>query len=538
MRSSTRYTVIFFSVLLVIYLLLLDTLAKPLFESQASEMYGAEVTLDSVQISPFVGKITLFQLQVADRSNANRNLVQADRVYIDIKLLRLASDIIEIEQLETEGLVVFADRPTPAKILRPLVAEDSDIATAGLPDFKLPDIDALLARQRDKLDADIAALNAAFDEGEAKWKAKIATLPSAEDIEEYQRRLTQLKNPSGGVAGKLAAVASAQEVYSDVRRDLANLESMRREFRGDIAQMRETISDAAGLPGKHTNELISSLGLDSAQTAQLGNQLLRGDLNGILQQVLAPIAYSTAGQISPEDTMPIFIAKASLKGPLLPSAAGLAVVGELTNFSWPLEIAEEVAILKLRGSSLDGGSLAVDAHVDHRGVANDLVTIAVDQLPLRDMLLAGDEELHITLLQTLLNITGELRVQGEQLDGMVRQNYTKTVLQIELPENASKAARLLAAVLESSNDFVMQMVFSGTVQSPQISFAADLDELLQKTVLSALQSEIGELTTGLQNRISSEIGPQIAAAREQFASLEALEKSLQKNLNNLNSLSN
>ena len=46
MRSSTRYTVIFFSVLLVVYLLLLDTLAKPLFESQASELYGAEVSVE------------------------------------------------------------------------------------------------------------------------------------------------------------------------------------------------------------------------------------------------------------------------------------------------------------------------------------------------------------------------------------------------------------------------------------------------------------------------------------------------------------
>ena len=538
MRSSTRYTVIFFSVLLLIYLLLLDTLAKPLFESQATEMYGAEVSVDSLQISPFVGKITLFQLQVADRSNAMRNLVQADRVYIDINIPRLAADIIEIEQLEAEGLVVFADRQTPATILRPLVAEDSELATAGLPDFDVPDIDALLARQRDKLDADIAALQAEFDKSEAKWKEKIASLPSEEDIQEYQRRLKQLKNPSGGLAGKLTAVASAQEVYVDVRRDLDTLETMRQEFRGDIAQMRETISAAADLPTKHTNQLISSLGLDSAQTAQLGNQLLRGDLNGILQQVLAPISFSTAGKIDPEQTMPIFIARAKLKGPLLPSAAGLSVEGELTNFAWPLEIAEQATLLKLRGNSLDGGTLAVDAQVDHRDIANDLVTIAVDQLPLRNMVLVGDEELQITLLQSLINITGELRVEGEQLQGMVRQDYLKTVLKTVLSDDASDGARLIAAVLQSSNDFVMEMGFSGTVSSPEISFAADLDEILQKAILTALQGEIGELTTDLQNRIASEIGPQIAAARERFVNLEALEQSLQKNLNNLNSLSN
>lgn len=537
MRSSTRYTVIFFSILLVIYLLLLDTIAKPLFESQASEMYGAEVTIDSLTISPFVGKITLFQLQVADRTNPWRNLAQADRAYVDISILQLAKDIIEVEQLELEGLIIFTDRDSEATILRPLVPADSDIATAGLPDFKIPDVDALLLRQRDKLDADIAALDEAFAQGEAKWNARIATLPSAEDIEEYQRRLRQLKKPAGNETERLAAVQSTQQVYADVHRDLAHLESARQEFRGDITAMREAVTEASNLPAKHSSELIRSLGLDSAQTAQLGNRLLRGDLDGILQQVLAPVFYSTAGKIDPEATTPIFIKTGTLKGQLLPSAAGLSVEGELSNFSWPLEAATEAARLTLRGSSPDGGSLAVAASVDHRNGASDMVTITADRLPLRNMALHGDEELQITLLQTLASVNGELRVRGERLDGMVTQKYTQTIMKTHLQDNPSPATRLIAEALESSNDFSMQMGFSGTVGSPRISFASDLDELIQNTVLTALEGKIGELTAGLQNRISSEIGPQITTIRQQFDGLAALETSLQKNLDSLDSMS-
>jgi hypothetical protein len=525
MRTSTRYTVLF----------LLDTLAKPLFESQASEMYGAEVTVDSVEISPFVGKITMHQLRVADRSNAMRNLAQADRAYIDISILQLAKDIIEIEQLEAEGLLIFADRQSPATILRPLVDEDSDLASAGLPDFEIPDVDALLARQRDKLDADIAALGAGFSAGEARWKEKTASLPSKEDVQAYRQRLRQLESSNADESRKAAA---AQEIYAEVHQELEKVEALRREFRGDIARMREVIAEAAQLPRKHTDELLSSLGLDSEQTAQLGNHLLRGDLDGIVQQVLAPIAYSTAGEIDPETTTPIFIRNAYVTGPLLPSAAGLSVEGKLSDFSWPLEGAAEVANLQLRGSTPDGGTLAVDARVDHRGVADDLVTVAVNRLPLRNMKLAGDEELQITLEQTLATVNGELRVRGEQLEGMFNKRYVKTVMRTVSPEDASDATRLVAAVLESNNDFTMQMAFSGTVASPRISFAADLDELVQKTVLDALEGKIGELTTGLENRISNEIGPRIAAAREQIAGLEALEKSLQENFNNLNQLSN
>jgi hypothetical protein len=537
MWSSTRYIVIFFSALLVVYLLLLDTLAKPLFEDQASEMYGAEVSVDSVQISPFVGKITLFQLQVADRSNAWRNLAQADRVYIDISVLQLAKDIIEIELLETEGLIIFADRESEATILRPLVPADSDIATAGLPDFRIPDTNALLATQRASLDADIASLSAAFDSSEAKWSERIASLPSEGDIAEYQRRLRQLQKPGASAAERTAAMEAAQQVYAEVHRDMVNLEAARREFRGDIAALREAISEASELPAIHTSQLITSLGLDSAQTAQLGNRLLRGELDGILQQVLAPLFYSTAGKIDPENTTPILIKSAILKGPLLPSAAGLEVEGNLTDFTWPLEIATEVARLTLRGKSIDGGTLAVDAEVDHRDVASDLVTITADKLALRNMGLAGDDELQITLEQTLASVSGELHVQGEQLGGMVKQDFRKTVLKTALRDHASDTTRLIAEVLKANQDFAMQMGFSGTVGSPQLSFASDLDEILQKTVLNALEGEIGAMTTGLQNRISNEIGPQLAGRREQFAGLEALEDSLQKKLTRLNGLS-
>ena len=50
MFSTTRYITLFLVALLVLYFLCLDTMAKPLFESQATEMYGAEVSVDRVAI--------------------------------------------------------------------------------------------------------------------------------------------------------------------------------------------------------------------------------------------------------------------------------------------------------------------------------------------------------------------------------------------------------------------------------------------------------------------------------------------------------
>jgi hypothetical protein len=535
MRRINRYIVLVLIAILGVYLALLDTLAKPLFEQQATELYGAEVSIDSMSISPFLGKVTLRQLQVADRRNAMRNLAQADRAYIDIDIIKLASNIIEVEELEIDGFVLLTPRTSPATILRPLVPANSDIATAGLPTFVLPDADALIAMQRDKLDADVASFKQSLSSTGQKWEDKMASLPSQADLDAYQARIKKLKQAKGTME-RIAAVAEVQKIYAEVSQDVASMQSLQQDFRGDLQRMRELVEMANGLPSKHVDELVSSLGLNSAQMAQMGSQLLRGDMSGISQQVLAPLAYNASGAVNAEDSMPIFIRRATINGSILPSAAGFAAQGQLENFAWPLELADLPAVLKLEGDSLDGGSMLIEASIDHRNSPTDFMEVNIENLSLRDMKLNGTEDLGIELNQALASVSGAMRVDGELLSGSFSQQFSKTLFNVQLGENAGGAARLLAAVLESSTDFNMGIDFSGTLQSPQLSFRSDLDSLMESTLTNAIGQRVAELTNELSNQISGEIGPEIAAAREQFVSLEKLQADLQRSLQQLSSI--
>jgi hypothetical protein len=535
MRRINMYITLVLVLLLVVYLALLDTLAKPLFEHQATEMYGAEVSIDSVSISPFLGKVTLYNLQVADRRNAMRNLAQADRAYINIDMLKLARDIIEIDDLEVDGLVVLARRKEPATILRPLVAADSALAQAELPTFELPDADALIATQREKLERDIAEFKNSMIEKQVKWETKISTLPGQEDIDEYKTRIRQLKK-SEGIGGKLAALHSARAIYADIDRDIQVLKLSQKEFRRDLERMREKFLRASALPQKHADQLIASLGLSGDQLAQIGSRVLRGDLGGLTQQILAPLAYNASGAADASDDMPIFIASAKINGSILPSAAGLSATGRLDSFAWPLGLADAPTVFKLEGKSLDGGSLRISAVLDHRGRSRDRVTVLLDHLPLRKMKLAGTDQLSVELEQTQANVKGELRVDGDVLSGRFTQRLTNTLFNTELAENAGDAARMLAAVLDASTEFVMEISFSGTLQSPEINFSADLDQLIETTLRNAISDQVNALTFDLQNRISDEIGPEIASARDRFLSLERLQQELEASLKQLPSI--
>jgi hypothetical protein len=532
MHRINMYITLVLVLLLFVYLALLDTLAKPLFEQQATDMYGAEVSIDSLTISPFLGKVTLYNLQVADRRNNMRNLTQADRAYLDIDMLKLAQDVIEIDDLEVDGLVMLARRREPAVILRPLVAPDSAIAQAGLPTFELPDADALIASQREKLEEDIINFKLTMMQNQAKWEERIATLPGPAEIDEYRERISQLTQ-SGSLAARLASLNDSRKIYADIDRDVQTLKRSQKEFRADLESMREKVKFAATLPQKHADQLIASLGLSGDQLAQIGSQVLRGDLSGLTQQVLAPLAYNASGAADASDDMPIFIAEAEINGSILPSAAGLTASGHLENFAWPLDLAAKATVFKLEGNSLDGGSLRIEATLDHRARVRDRIIVLLENLPLRKMQLAGTDELSVELEQTLANVSGQLRVDDNALSGKFTQHLTNTLFNTEIAENGGDAARMLAAVLDASTEFVMEIAFSGTLESPQINFSADLDQLIETTLRNAISEQVNALTFDLQNRISAEIGPEIASAREQLMSLETLQKELEASLKEL-----
>jgi hypothetical protein len=536
MRRINRYIVIFLALILIVYLAFLDTLAKPIFESQATEMYGAEVSIDRIRLQPFLGKATLYELQVGDRRDANQNLVQADRVYVDIDIIKLAENVIDVSDMEVDGLVAFAPRAVPATILRPLVAEGSGIARVGLPDFEMPDVDRLIDRQRDALEEEVEQLKRGFEGKQDKWKSRLEEVPDEAELKAYKARIKQLKNVKDPIQA-LAAIQEVQAVYKEVNREIENLRSMRQEFRGDMQSLREQVEQSGKLPEKYTRRLVESLGLSSEQMAQLGRQLLSGNLDGLLQQVLAPLAFNASGEAgAQEDAMPIFIRRAVVNGSLLPSAAGLSVDGELKDFAWPLENADSAATFALAGSSLNGGSLNVDAIVDHRVRPDDRVSVNIADLPLKEMGLAGTEELGIRMLQALVNMTGELSVRDGKLDGAFINQFSQTVFDTDLKEGAGRAAQLIARVLESTNQYMMRIGFGGTLEDPKLSLDSDMDQIFQTTIQGAIQLAVGELTANLKQRISTEVGPEIAAARQQFTALESLQAELQESLEELNSL--
>ena len=89
----------------------------------------------------------------------------------------------------------------------------------------------------------------------------------------------------------------------------------------------------------------------------------------------------------------------------------------------------------------------------------------------------------------------------------------------------------------TSSKFLMRVGFSGTLDNPRVNFSSDMDQLIQSTIESAISDSVTKLTNDLQLQLSREVGPELAAARQQFTAMEGLQAELQKNLQELSQLS-
>ncbi len=530
MRARTRYSLVIFGILLVVYLMLWDTIAKPLFEAQASDLYGGEVSIDRLDMSVWQGKTTLYHIQVADRSNPMRNLAEAHRVYIDIHLMKLlARNVVDVESMEIEGLTVFTDREKPAETIRPLIDPDSDLAKADLPDFELPDLDALIAQRQSELESDLIQLEDVFRATDAKWRPRIAELPTTEEIASLRAQSDELERAYKNGDASTELTEQARQVQQEISVRLAAINVMYLEFTHDMQQLRAALAEADQLPIRHSRSMLRDLGLSPEQTARLGNEMLRGELSGVLQQVLAPIVYSSAGEVDQTKT-PVHIEQASISGHLLNPAKELQVSGELRNFTWPLEQAGEAATLELAGRGSEGGLVQISARVDHRAGVSDDIEMSIQNLMMQGMQLEGDEELALELSAARATIEGGLKIRGNELSGNINQQYTETNFKTQLAPDAREAAQLIATMLENNHDYRINMRFAGTPSSPQITYASDMDQQFSATIKAAIADEVGRIIAAIERRAAEEARPRIAQARETIAELRELEASLAASL--------
>ncbi|MFN2366943.1 MAG: TIGR03545 family protein, partial [Desulfurivibrionaceae bacterium] len=261
----------------------IDNFIARQIEKLGSAMVGAKVELEEADLSFFPAGLELSRLQVTNPDQPMRNAVEIDRIAMTINALRLLEKKIIIEEMAAEGIRPDTPRQKSGALSKYTARSEEPSPEKPEKGFKIPDLEIPDAKEvlaREKLESlELAAdYRSKIEKETARWQERLAGLPDQEKLNDYQKRVEELKGGSdlaGLIGGATELVALRKEIHADLDR----LRAARDEFRTTSESYREDLDELKNAPRRDLERLVAKYTPSSEGLANLST-LIFGDKTG------------------------------------------------------------------------------------------------------------------------------------------------------------------------------------------------------------------------------------------------------------------
>jgi uncharacterized protein (TIGR03545 family) len=536
--------------------LFLDTILKFTFEQTLGRLNGAEVNVAEVshQWSPV--RLTLTGVQITDPNQPELNRVQAERISGDVSLSELILGRVLMEQLDVTGVRLAQKRESPGEVY---VSINKDQVKSWASDgwssvkAKLPSTDEIVAQVGLQTEDVIATAKQKVKQQETEFKQARDQLPKKEKIEQYKQQIEQLT--SGKVEG-LGDIAERKkqldELKQQIRQDKEAVAQFKEELEQSIDTVKTQLSEVKAAPGNDIDRIRSFFQLNETGIQNVTGLLLGEEAKKWSHYVL--LAYE---QIAP------MLARAD-DSQTIEKARGM---GENISFA-EQDAAPELLIKKARteiliaGTKVDvnwenityqhdllGQSTTYQARADNASLWRSfnlngelaLLPSGIDakqqwQLKgaqLSNIGLVNNSEIAASLISSVLDSDGSVRVKGNELDG------SALVKLLDLKVDASgtsKITKAIANALGQLNRLDVNTEVGGSIVSPNLSLNSDLDDQLGQMLSQAALGEASEKLQSIKQDLMAKVNEQMGgeeAFLNQLGDWQGQSDSLDKQLEEL-----
>jgi uncharacterized protein (TIGR03545 family) len=493
----------------------LEPIAKFMIEHEGSKQVGAQVDVDSVNISFYPTHVTLNGLTVANPQEPMRNLLQSEKVSADLDAKALFKMQVIADQVLLSGLQMYTERSTPGTLDGSMPPAKDESASA-MPSISLPDPSALLAEEKATIQAEVTDIQNGFSEIEARWKIKSEKVPEQVQFDQYKQRWDELKDKN-----VIERIAGAKELRDDIKAELRQFDNLKEDLSTDSAAVKSLSSRAANLPAEQSKRMMSKYGLDQGSEGML-RFLLGDEVNALVQRGLS-LYQETIGKIaSKEEAAPssepatelpvnILIRKILIDGHQVIGGEKLAYSGEINDVTDKQDYWNKPITMALRGGMEQQSQLVIDGIFDQRNdTVKSVFNMALKQLALSGVSLSQSPELPLQLEKGIADIAANFSIDGDNLKGSVAGLVNQAKLLVAQTATNNKTATLLATALEDVSKLVMDLSVNGTVNEPAIKLKSNLDRILGDVLGAELKSQLGDVQEKLKTKLSADYGPQIA----------------------------
>jgi uncharacterized protein (TIGR03545 family) len=503
-----------FAVLTLIWVLSIDWLVKSAIIAYGTELNGAQVELESAELSLWPAGLELINLQVTDAYNPMFNRFEAGSISATLDSALLLRRQVIVEQLDIIGVRMNSPR------IRSGATKDTPIVTnAGfdfgglIPDVSLPDMSLLLADAQQQVNAEIAGIEQEIVDIEQRWRNNIEQLPSKDKLAEYRARWDKLSN-----ASFMEKMLGAKKLKNDVSGDLKLIESFNQQLKDDRRLISGQIDRAKGLPRAQADRTMQSVGLSNENVAFVraitGDQI---DQWVTRAKTLSESLSSNTVEQAPsrgtgrwvtfaeDDPLPqVLIRRGQFNGVLQLAASNMRVDGKLSDIAYPLEGYSQPAALVITARDDENASLLFEVTIDHRQADfSDDFNLEVMNLPISELALSSGAEKTLLLEAGNLNFIASGRASPDTVLANVVAKLSDPRLTTDA-DLATKSEQFLAETLNTLDSVDLQVNVSGALQNPDVNIASNLDKILA----AGLKSQISAQTTKFKRQFTDQLGEQ------------------------------
>jgi uncharacterized protein (TIGR03545 family) len=541
----------FVAAVVVFFVFFFDPLLRWGLEKGGTALNGAKVDIAKVRTRFLDPEILISGIEVTDRSEPMKNLVALDRVQLRLLGRQLLERKVVVEKAAILGLRYGTQRRTSGAIpgKRPVEEsgfyekwsnELSDRVSTLKSEFSFASLESLLGfdpKDIPKLGEDSATyrrlreLSSDIENGSARWKQQLATLPDDAALSRWSAKVESLKKKPASPQEAATQLKAVQELRTELATTLDKAKGVQTALGNEVAGLGKKLASVDDALAQDMRELRGKLKLPSLTLQDLSATLFGDDAEKYLRQAMYWIAVarkympaktdgkseSVAAKPKVETGYPKFVL---LRGEISSDVSSDPNQGRFrgvfADFTSNPKLWGKPATLSVEGDlpAREVSGIRLSASFDHtRDVSSDEVQFEVATLPLGRWVLSESQEAGLAIEKATARTMVKVGLTGDQLQAKLGGQFRDVVY-------ASQArnpllAELLKKTLSDVRAFGAAVTMDGPVSSPRLAIESDLGTRLA----GAIQREFKEKIAALNDRIRKEVQSAVDQRKRQVAGL-------------------
>ncbi len=538
-----------------------EPVARQTTEEASTELLGTQVDVGKLDLLPRVASVDISALQIADPFAPSRNLVEAEQIRLKLNPAALAEKKLVVERFNLTGMRFGTERKTPArpvsgKGFAPQLLRSVQQWTKqfNVPLLSLTPVDTIrqLVLNPSQLTTlrEAQTLVARTDSTREALIQNFQQLGIEQTVDSARAladRLSHADIKALGLAGTRDAVQSVQQTLREIDGAKKRLQGLEQSTRSGVQLLTRGLSALDEARQKDFAFAKSLLKLPTFSAPDIGNALF-GKVS--IERFQQAVYWAELAQ----HYMPPGLLPRQTTGPKRLRASGLTIqfpkAKEYPNFL----LREGQIDFSIGGSSLARGAYAATVQglttepalygrpmvlsARRRAANSALASIDVDAVinhvthPIRDSVSARLRGIRLPSFKlpgipfqvapgtggSMLNFA----MKGDQLFGRwaIGSNQVRWT-----PDTAGHSPndleRLVWQVISGLNALEVTAEMRGTLASPKLSVASNLDQAISKRLEAVIGAEVKKAEQKVRAKVDSLVADKVEPAKRQVASVKA-----------------